>query len=142
MGCVKHPAPWSQVNIHGRGDLCSPTRLSAETSEEVRNGQLQFTESANEPQCSLVDWCSKKQLTVALSTTEVEYRVFTEATRDIVHLRRLLTELESCKETSTPLKSNNQSCIKLVHNPVLHVQRKHIKLQHHYIWKKKHLLEA
>jgi hypothetical protein len=85
---------------------------------------------------SPVDWSSKRQSTVAMSTTEAEYRVLSEASKDIVHLRRLLTKLEVCDTNPTTLLSNNQSCIKLVANPILHARTKHIEIEHHFIREK------
>lgn len=41
-----------------------------------------------------VSWCSKKQPTVALSSTIAEYIALTLATKEIIWLRLLLTELE------------------------------------------------
>jgi hypothetical protein len=85
---------------------------------------------------SPIEWSSKRQPTVALSTTEAEYRVLSKAAKDIVHLRRLLTELKVCDTTPTPLLSDNQSCIKLVANPILHAWTKHIEIEYHFICKK------
>ena len=75
-----------------------------------------------------IDWRSKRQPNVALSTTEAEYRVLCEATRDIVYLRRLLSELRIIGEDPTPLLCDNQSSIRLVHNHVLHEKTKHIEI--------------
>jgi hypothetical protein len=42
---------------------------------------------------NLISWCSKKQLTVARSSTEAEYRSLTMAAAELVWLRSLLHEL-------------------------------------------------
>lgn len=39
---------------------------------------------------SLIDWSSRLQPTVSLSTIEAEYRVLTDASKDVIYLRRLL----------------------------------------------------
>ena len=44
-----------------------------------------------------VSWCSKRQATVALSSTEAEYIAFTLATKEATWLRLLLTELSLLK---------------------------------------------
>jgi hypothetical protein len=85
---------------------------------------------------SPVDWSSKWQPTVAMLTTEAEYCVFFEAAKDIVHLRRLLTKLKVCNTNPTTLLSDNQSCIKLVANPILHTRTKQIEIEHHFIREK------
>ena len=64
---------------------------------------------------------------------EAEYRVLTDASKDVVHLRRLLHELGVGTTKPTRILNDNESCIKLVHNPVLHACTKHIDIQHHFI---------
>jgi hypothetical protein len=73
------------------------------------------------------------QPTVSLSSTEAEYRVLTDAAKDIIYFRRLIAELGLESTTGTSLLSDNQSYIKLVENPVLHSRTKHIGIQHHFI---------
>ena len=82
---------------------------------------------------SSIAWTSKMQPTVSLSSTEAEYRVLTDAAKDIIHFRRLFCELGISTDMATPLFSDNQSCIKLVDNPVMHAITKHIEIQHHFI---------
>jgi hypothetical protein len=45
----------------------------------------------------------------------------------------LLSELGLESLDPTPIMSDNQSCIKLVENPVLHSRTKHVGLQYHFI---------
>lgn len=78
-------------------------------------------------------WSSKLQPTVALSTTEVEYRALSDAEREIMWLRTMMTELREGLTKPTKVFCDNQSSIKLVKDLVLHARAKHIKLQHHYI---------
>jgi hypothetical protein len=78
-------------------------------------------------------WTSKMQPTVSLSSTEAEYRVLTHAAKDIIYFRRLIAELGLESTTGTSLLNDNQSCIKLVENPVLHSRTKHIGIQHRFI---------
>ena len=82
---------------------------------------------------SSIFWRSKLQPTVSLSTTKAEYRVLTDAAKDILYFRRLLEELGITIDKATPLMNDNQSCIKLVQNPVMHSRTKHIGIQSHFI---------
>lgn len=82
---------------------------------------------------SCIFWSSKLQPAVSLSTTEAEYRVLTDASKDILYFRRLLEELGLNVIEPTKLFSDNQSCLKLVQNPVLHARTKHIGIHEHFI---------
>ena len=82
---------------------------------------------------SSIAWTSKMQPTVSLSSIEAEYRVLTNAAKDIIHFRRLFNELGIRTNMATPLFSDNQSCIKLVDNPVMYARTKHIEIQQHFI---------
>ena len=86
---------------------------------------------------SLIDWSSKLQPTLLLSTTKAKYRVLTNASKDVIHLRRLLQELGVDRTKPTQILSDNESCIKLVDNPVSHARTKHIEIQHHFIREQK-----
>jgi len=69
----------------------------------------------------------------SLSTTKAKYQVLTNAAKDIIHLQRLFQKLGFNMDAPTILLSDNQSCIRLVDNPVLHTRAKHIEFQHHFI---------
>ena len=67
-----------------------------------------------------LSWSSKRQPTVALSSTEAEYRAACSATCEAVWLRWLLGELGFSQPQGTVVHSNNQSCIAIAKNPVFH----------------------
>ena len=73
-----------------------------------------------------ISWSSKKQPTVALSSTEAEYRGATMAACEAVWLKRILKDL-------APLYCDNMSSIYLARNPVFHARTKHIKVHYHFI---------
>jgi hypothetical protein len=81
-----------------------------------------------------VSWTSKRQATVALSTTEAEYMALCQATREAAWLRQLLTELGFC-QSKEPIKihADNQSAIALGKNPEFRKRSKHIDVQYHYV---------
>ena len=83
-----------------------------------------------------VAWRSQLQPTVALSTMEAEYMALTEATKELIWIRKLLAELGYFNNTdskSTELYSDSQSAIALSKNPVSHARAKHIDIRHHFI---------
>eukprot|EP00253_Pinus_taeda_P006689 PITA_06689 len=80
-----------------------------------------------------VSWISPKQSVPADSTTEAEYVATTEATKEIVWLRKILEDLQVKQVQSTPLMIDNTSAIKLAKNPKFHDQTKHINTKYHLI---------
>jgi hypothetical protein len=70
---------------------------------------------------------------VALSTAEAEYIALSVAVREVVWLRKLLTDLFDHEMDSTIIHCDNQSCVKLSENPVFHDKSKHIEIKYHYI---------
>ena len=67
-----------------------------------------------------VSWCSKKQATVAKSTTEAEYVALSQATQEAIYLRKLLADLGCKADSPTVLKEDNQGAIELPRNPRFH----------------------
>lgn len=66
------------------------------------------------------------------STAEAEYVAAAEAAKEMVWTRRLVQEMIGQVETPV-LHVDNQSPIKLVHNPAMHQFTKHIDIRYHYI---------
>jgi hypothetical protein len=83
----------------------------------------------------VVSWQSKRQPTVAMSSTEAEYMATSYAARESIFLRQLLSEL-GYKQASVTLHCDNQSSIALSSNPAYHQRTKHIDVQHHFIREK------
>lgn len=82
-----------------------------------------------------VTWASRKQNTVALSTTESEYMAASEAAKEILWLRQLLIDIDEPQLVVT-LCIDNQSAIKLIHNPIYHKRTKHIDIRYNFIREK------
>ena len=80
----------------------------------------------------VISWGSKKQQSVALSSTESEYMALAKATAEAIWLRRLLQELGFPQTNPTPIYSDSQSAIALTHNPKYHSRSKHIDTQYHF----------
>ena len=80
-----------------------------------------------------VSWSSKKQTSVALSSTEAKYIAASHATKEVVWLRRLLTELGLELDSPTVLHVDNQSVIAIACNPEFHDRTKHIEVRHHFL---------
>ena len=52
---------------------------------------------------------------------------------EVVWLRKLLSDQFDLQLGSTCIYCDNQSCVKLLENPVFHDKSKHIEIKYHYI---------
>ncbi|MCO5571350.1 hypothetical protein L7F22_025088 [Adiantum nelumboides] len=80
-----------------------------------------------------ITWSSKKQPTIALSSTEVEYRGAALAACEVAWLDLLLGYLGIQVQRSVVIHCDNLSSIQLAQNPLFHAKTKHIKVQYHFI---------
>jgi hypothetical protein len=79
-----------------------------------------------------VSWVSRKQKTVALSSTEAEYMCLSDTTRQIVWIESLFKEL-NFDISNIALCGDNQGAIFLASNPAQEHRSKHIDIRYHYI---------
>lgn len=82
---------------------------------------------------SSISWESRKQCTVALSSTEAEYMALSDGTKEAIYLRKLLNDLCDFNLKSVRLLCDNKGAIKLAENPIFHRRTKHIDIRHHFI---------
>ncbi|KAM1206869.1 hypothetical protein EV1_007562 [Malus domestica] len=83
-----------------------------------------------------ISWCSKRQPTVSLSTTEAEYRAAAIAAQESTWLIQLMNNLHQSVDYVVPLYCDNQSAIRLAENPIFHARTKHVKVHYHFIREK------
>ena len=83
-----------------------------------------------------VSWSSKKQPTIALSSTEAEYKGAAMATCEIAWLHKLLQDLGQDDMKKVTLHCDNMSSIQLENNLVFHARTKHIEVHYHYVHEK------
>lgn len=80
-----------------------------------------------------ITWSSRKQSTIALSTTEAEYISACEGVKELVWVQRLFQELQAENVQIPNLYLDNQSSIKLIKNPQFHKRTKHIEVKYHFV---------
>ncbi|UYV74011.1 hypothetical protein LAZ67_11001823 [Cordylochernes scorpioides] len=68
-----------------------------------------------------------------ISWCKSEYIAASKATKEAIWLRQLLRELHQEQVKPTTIFCDNQSCIRLVHNPEYHKRTKHIDISYHFI---------
>jgi hypothetical protein len=78
-----------------------------------------------------ISWNSKRQPTVAASTTEAEYMAAGAAIKEGLWIRKLFDTLD-IKLDTVNIYCDNQSAIKLLKNPIFSVRSKHIDIIHHF----------
>ncbi|WVZ89246.1 hypothetical protein U9M48_035672 [Paspalum notatum var. saurae] len=81
---------------------------------------------------SLVSWSSRKQASVALSTTEAEYIVAASCCSQLLWMKATLSDF-SLKYGRIPLLVDSTSAISIAKNPVLHSSTKHIDVRFHFL---------
>ena len=75
----------------------------------------------------------RKQSSIALSTTEVEYIVAFSASCEAIWIQKLMLGLFNLDLDTTVILCDNQSCIKMIENPVFQERSKHIEIRYFYI---------
>ncbi|TPX52706.1 hypothetical protein PhCBS80983_g06461 [Powellomyces hirtus] len=78
-------------------------------------------------------WQSKRQPTVALSSTEAEYMALIQACKEAIWPRQLLIELGYLERLPCKSYEDNQGCIALTRNPTSHNRTEHINIRYHFI---------
>lgn len=81
-----------------------------------------------------ISWMSRKQKSVALSTTKAKYIVASMACCEVMWLRKLFSELFEHVLDTTVIYCDNQSGIRLSKNPVFHDHSNHIDIRYHFIY--------
>lgn len=84
----------------------------------------------------LVSWSSRKQSTVAQSTTDSEYMSTAESCQEAVWLRQLLACVDLPPAEPTPIMCDNEAANILSEDPSFHSRSKHIDIRFHYIREK------
>lgn len=83
-----------------------------------------------------ITWMSKRQATVALSTTEAEYMALSATTQEALWLKQLYTELNNEEVKPILIYCDNQGAIKLAEMDCYRARSKHIDIRHHFVREK------
>ncbi|KAL3677349.1 hypothetical protein R1sor_027297 [Riccia sorocarpa] len=82
---------------------------------------------------SPITWSSKKQPTVACSSTKAEYRALSEGAKEAIWLQALASDLALHTNQKIKIWCDNVSSIKLAKNPVFHARTKHVEIHYHHV---------
>lgn len=83
-----------------------------------------------------ISWMSKRQPTVALSTTEAEYMAISAATQEAIWLNQLYAEINHGSVKPVKLFCDNRGAIEIAEIDVYRARTKHIDIRHHFIREK------
>ncbi len=81
---------------------------------------------------NIINWSSKRQSTVALSSCEAEYYAISTGTQEALWYQSLLCEMFSVAITPTIL-TDNQAAQILAEDATDHKRTRHIDIRHHFI---------
>jgi len=82
---------------------------------------------------NLISWSSKKQKTIARSSTEAEYRSVAATTTELCWVQSLLQELGVALSSSPVIYCDNIGATQLSSNPIFHSRMKHVAVDYHFI---------
>jgi hypothetical protein len=113
----------SSLALHGFPDTdFAGCRLDRKST----SGTCQFLGS------SLVSWSSRKQSSVAQSTTETEYVAAASCCSQLLWISYTTSDFGE-EYTHIPLQCDSTSAISVAKNPVLHSKTKHIEVRYHFL---------
>lgn len=84
---------------------------------------------------NIIQWSTKKQTCVALSTTESELIALCACTSEGLWLKKILVDLK-CNIQNFVVNEDNQGCISIIINPERNARVKHIDIKYNFICEK------
>ncbi|CAH2085876.1 unnamed protein product [Euphydryas editha] len=83
---------------------------------------------------NVINWKSRKQRSVALSSTEAECYAIADVSKDLCFIKQLLLELVPSLKVHIIVFNDNQSARKIIENKeISHKRTKHIDVRYHFI---------
>lgn len=147
--CLQHVGALKRLLRYLKGTKSLGIKYTAKPQNELQNSNLFFGYAdaayANTDDYKSISgyvfivgggaitWRSKKQTTIALSSTEAEYVALAEAGREACWLRNIYQELGYPQEFPNIIKGDNEGSISMAKNPQFHKRSKHIATRFHWI---------
>ena len=80
-----------------------------------------------------ISWKSRRQDSVALSTSEAEYMAASLCGQEVVYIRAILRDFGVVQTQPTLVYEDNLACIAMSVNPVRRKYSRHIDIRRHYV---------
>lgn len=80
-----------------------------------------------------INWHSKRQEIVAVSSTEAEYIALSTTAKEMLYLNQFIAELTNVNMQPTTIHVDNTSSINLAKNATYHDRTKHIDVRYHHL---------
>eukprot|EP00253_Pinus_taeda_P002563 PITA_02563 len=84
----------------------------------------------------LMSWFSKKQSSIALSTTEAEYVAAASCCTQVLWMMQTLQDIQITCTPPISILCDNTSAINISKNSVMHSKTKHIPIKYHFLHEK------
>jgi hypothetical protein len=84
-------------------------------------------------QSAALSWGSRQQKSIALSTCEAEIIALSEATKDMVYFRKLVSGLGDAEPGPSLLHTDSKSARDVSYNPEHHDRMKHVARRHFFV---------
>jgi len=106
--------------------LCDADYASDRIERKSTSGNCQFLGE------NLISWASKRQATIVISTSEVEYISAASCCTRLLWMKHQLGDYQ-INANSIPIFCDNTAAICLSKNPILHSRANYIEIKHHFI---------
>ena len=80
-----------------------------------------------------ISWKSRRQDSVALSTSEAEYMAASQCGQDVLYLREMLSDFNVPQAAATRVYEDNLACIAMSENPVRRKYSRHIDIRRYFV---------
>ena len=80
-----------------------------------------------------ISWKSRRQDSVALSTSEADYMAASEGGKEVVYIRDILQDFGFTQTDPTNLYEDNLAAVAMSINPVRRKYSRHIDIHRHYV---------